>query len=72
MIYDIKKNVWSTKLLKLFDIPEDILPEVKDCADDFGLASLFDKEIKIGGSLFKPRVCEIYIWNWMLYDHEYG
>ena len=49
MIYDIKKNVWSTKLLKLFDIPEDILLEVKDCADDFGLASLFDKEIKIGG-----------------------
>ena len=49
MIYDIKKNVWSTKLLKLFDIPEDILPEVKDCADDFGLASLFDKKIKIGG-----------------------
>ena len=49
MIYDIKKNVWSSKLLKLFDIPEDILPEVKDCADDFGLASLFDKEIKIGG-----------------------
>ena len=49
MIYDIKKNVWSTKLLKLFDIPEDILPEVKDCADDFGLASLFDREIKIGG-----------------------
>ena len=49
MIYDIKKNVWSTKLLKLFDIPEDILPEVKDCADNFGLASLFDKEIKIGG-----------------------
>ena len=49
MIYDIKKNIWSTKLLKLFDIPENILPEVKDCADDFGLASLFDKEIKIGG-----------------------
>lgn len=49
MIYDIKKNAWSTKLLKLFDIPENILPEVKDCADDFGLASLFDKEIKIGG-----------------------
>ena len=49
MIYDIKKNVWSTKLLKLFDIPEDILPEVKDCADNFGLASLFDKKIKIGG-----------------------
>ena len=49
MIYDIKKNVWSTKLLKLFDIPEDILPEVKDCAAEFGIASLLDKEIKIGG-----------------------
>ena len=49
MIYDIKKNIWSTKLLKLFDIPEAILPEVKDCAADFGTASLLDKEIKIGG-----------------------
>ena len=49
MLYDIKKNIWSSKLLKLFDIPQGILPEVKDCADDFGVASLFDKEIKIGG-----------------------
>jgi len=49
MIYDIKKNIWSTKLLKLFDIPEAILPDVKDCAADFGIASLLDKEIKIGG-----------------------
>lgn len=49
MIYDIKKNIWSTKLLKLFDIPKAILPEVKDCAAEFGIASLLDKEIKIGG-----------------------
>ena len=49
MIFDIKKNIWSNKLLKLFDIPEAILPEVKDCAADFGIASLLDKEIKIGG-----------------------
>ena len=49
MLYDIKKNIWSSKLLKLFDIPQGILPEVKDCADDFGVATLFDKEIKIGG-----------------------
>lgn len=44
MLYDIKKNIWSSKLLKLFDIPQGILPEVKDCADDFGVASLFDKK----------------------------
>ena len=49
MIFDIKKNIWSNKLLKLFDIPATILPEVKDCAADFGIASLLDKEIKIGG-----------------------
>ena len=49
MIFDIKKNIWSNKLLKLFDIPAAILPEVKDCAADFGIASLLDKEIKIGG-----------------------
>ena len=49
MIYDIKKNIWSTKLLKLFDIPKAILPDVKDCAADFGKALLLDKEIKIGG-----------------------
>ena len=49
MIYDIKKNIWSTKLLKLFDIPEAILPKVKDCAAEFGIASLLDKKIKIGG-----------------------
>ena len=49
MIFDIKKNTWSSKLLKLFEIPEHILPEVKNCADDFGTTSKFGGEIKIGG-----------------------
>jgi glycerol kinase len=49
MIFDIKKNTWSSSLLKLFEIPEHILPEVKNCADDFGTTSKFGGEIKIGG-----------------------
>jgi glycerol kinase len=49
MIFDIKKNTWSSPLLKLFEIPKHILPEVKNCADDFGTTSKFGGEIKIGG-----------------------
>jgi len=49
MIFDIKKNTWSSQLLKLFEIPKIILPEVKNCADDFGTTSKFGGEIKIGG-----------------------
>jgi glycerol kinase len=49
MIFDIKKNTWSSPLLKLFEIPEHILPKVKNCADDFGTTSKFGGEIKIGG-----------------------
>ncbi len=49
MLYDIKKNCWSKELLKLFNIPHEILPDVKDSADDFGHTTLFGDKIKIGG-----------------------
>ena len=49
MIYDIKKNSWCLELLNLFDIPKNILPQVKNCADDFGLTTAFGEEIPIGG-----------------------
>ncbi len=49
MLYDIKKNCWSKELLKLFNIPHEILPNVKDSADDFGHTTLFGDKIKIGG-----------------------
>ena len=38
MLFDIHKNKWDEELLKLFDVPPSILPEVRDCADDFGEA----------------------------------
>ena len=39
MIFNIKKNCWDKKLLKLLKIPHIILPEVKNSADDFGLTN---------------------------------
>ena len=36
MLYDIHKGAWSQTICDLFDIPMNMLPEVKDCAADFG------------------------------------
>ncbi|MEL6452919.1 MAG: glycerol kinase GlpK [Pseudomonadota bacterium] len=51
LLYDIRKGRWSTTIAKLFDIPMQMLPEVKDCAADFGTtrADLFGREIPILG-----------------------
>ena len=49
MIFDIKKNSWCSELLSLFDIPNNILPQVKNCADDFGSTTAFGEKIPIGG-----------------------
>ncbi|MBQ2262815.1 MAG: glycerol kinase GlpK [Loktanella sp.] len=51
MLYDIHKGRWSQTICDLFDIPRDMLPEVKDCAADFGMtrADLFGHEIPILG-----------------------
>ncbi|BDW84819.1 glycerol kinase GlpK [Roseicyclus marinus] len=51
MLYDIHKGRWSRTICDLFDIPMEILPEVRDCAADFGMtrADLFGREIPILG-----------------------
>ncbi len=51
MLYDIRKGRWSRTICDLLDIPMDMLPQVKDSADDFGLsrADLFGREIPIRG-----------------------
>jgi glycerol kinase len=38
ILFDIEANEWSAELLDLFDIPANLLPAVKDSADDFGLS----------------------------------
>ncbi|GGA27062.1 glycerol kinase GlpK [Neptunicoccus cionae] len=51
MLYDIRKGRWSSTICELLDIPMEMLPEVKDCAADFGSAraDLFGHEIPICG-----------------------
>lgn len=51
MLYDIRKGRWSKTICDLFDIPMEILPQVKDSADDFGQcrADLFGRSIPIRG-----------------------
>jgi glycerol kinase len=51
LVYNIEKNVWDDELLSILRIPAAMLPEVKDCADDYGVTekSLFGAEIRILG-----------------------
>ena len=51
MLYDIAKGRWSTTICKRLGIPMSMLPEVKDCAADFGetRADLFGHPIPIRG-----------------------
>ncbi len=36
LLYDIHLNDWDDELLGLLDVPRAVLPEVRDCAADFG------------------------------------
>ncbi|MFV0491821.1 MAG: glycerol kinase GlpK [Pseudorhodobacter sp.] len=51
MLYNIATGQWDTEICALLDIPMALLPEVKDCADDFGMTEpgLFDAPIPIRG-----------------------
>ena len=51
MLYNIARGEWDQDICKLLKIPQAILPEVKDCAADFGMtrADLFGKELPIFG-----------------------
>ncbi|MFB9948149.1 glycerol kinase GlpK [Rhizobium puerariae] len=51
LIYNIAENRWDEDLLEILRIPAAMLPEVKDCAADFGITdeSLFGAAIPILG-----------------------
>ena len=51
LAYNIAKNVWDDELLRVLGIPLQLLPSVKDCADDYGFTdeSLFGAAIPIRG-----------------------
>jgi glycerol kinase len=53
MLFNIRQQCWDDELLELFDIPRNMLPEVKDCAADFGRCDkqLLGAEVPVTGIL---------------------
>ncbi|MEM7616117.1 MAG: glycerol kinase, partial [Pseudomonadota bacterium] len=51
MLYNIHEGAWDTEVCALLNIPMSMLPEVLDCAADFGMtrSDLFGREIPILG-----------------------
>ncbi len=51
MLFNIKTNEWDAEICALLDVPLALLPEVRDCADDFGATdpALFGAAIPIAG-----------------------
>ncbi|MFG1363973.1 glycerol kinase GlpK [Xanthobacter versatilis] len=51
MLFDIHKGAWDDDLLALFGVPRALLPEVRDCAAEFGATDpeLFGAPIPIRG-----------------------
>jgi len=49
MLYDIRKGRWSATICARFGIPMSMLPEVLDCAADFGTTDVFGPELPILG-----------------------
>lgn len=51
LLYDIRQGRWSDEICNLLDVPMQMLPDVRDCAADFGKAQTahFGAEIPILG-----------------------
>ena len=51
LLFDLRAQAWDDELLALFDVPRAILPDVRDCAGDFGATdtALFGRAIPITG-----------------------
>jgi len=51
LLFNIHTNCWDDELLAMFNIPRAMLPEIRDCADDFGASypGFLGTEIPIGG-----------------------
>jgi glycerol kinase len=47
LLCDIRKGEWDEELLRLFGIPRALMPEIRDCAGDFGVT----RADRFGGSI---------------------
>ncbi len=51
MLFNIKRGEWDDELLEIFNIPQNILPEVKDSAYLFGHTQIFGNDVPVTGIL---------------------
>ena len=51
LLFNIETQAWDDELLEIMKVPAELLPEVKDCADNYGVtqAELFGAPIAIRG-----------------------
>ena len=51
LLFNIHTNTWDKDLLSLLDVPESLLPDVLDCADEFGTsdADILGQALPIAG-----------------------
>ena len=51
MLFNIHTQEWDDDLLQLFDVPRELLPEVRDCAADFGATdeTILDAPVPVCG-----------------------
>ena len=49
MLFDITKGDWDDELLKLFDVPRSMLPEVRSSSEVYGVSTLLGTPIPIAG-----------------------
>ncbi len=51
LLFNIHQQCWDAELLEMLEIPQSLLPDVRNCADDYGVtgADVLGAEIPIGG-----------------------
>jgi glycerol kinase len=49
MLYDLHSGDWSPQICELLDIPMSLLPQIKDCAADYGVTALLGGQTPILG-----------------------
>ena len=49
MLYDIRRGCWDAQICALMEVPQSMLPEVRDCASEFGTTHVFGADIPVLG-----------------------
>ena len=83
MLFNISTLEWDQELLGLFDIPAQILPEVRSSSEMYGRAKTFDSEITIssiigdqqsalfGQLCIKAGMAKKHLWHWCFFNDEH-